>query len=110
MQLEISEHPPHHIVTIFDERLDFRNSGEFKAQLNSILEIEDVKSVIFDLSQVTSLDSSALGVLIRMYQLLESHQATMKLVVPNKQPRAVFELITLPDVIGIYHSLEDAIE
>ena len=69
------------------------------------------RELIVDLSQVTMLDSSGLGVLIQLLKELESGEAktALRLVVAEPHVVKIFSITGLDGVFSIFASLDEAI-
>lgn len=65
--------------------------------------------LVIDLTQVTFLDSTGLGVLVGVYRRSQDEDAAVSVVVaPGPVPR-LFAITGLHRLFGVYHQLEDAV-
>lgn len=99
----------YYLVKIFGD-FDVLNSGEIK---NKILEkVSDVvsKDLVIDLTNVSYIDSSGLGVLIGLHKQCKLNGRRLKLFGLNKQLEELFSLTSLDKILNIYNTFEDAIK
>ena len=88
-------------------------SGELDAyvapELTAALEHAGLESrVIADLTSVSFLDSTALGVLVRSVRTRETHGAETRIVLPRGPARRIFEITALDQALPISASVEEA--
>ena len=62
--------------------------------------------LVFDLSEVTAVDSSGLGAIFSLYKYLSERQSSLALASPNRDVGTLLELTHLDKVIRIEKSLE----
>lgn len=108
MELELEKNDDIAIVTVPVEYLDGSNDGTFKEGLFSFL--EDHRRMILDLSQVEFIDSTGCGAMIAAVKQLRSSGGDLKICSITKPVRALFDLIGIKTVIGIYSTREEAIQ
>src|SRR3954447_18326189 len=65
--------------------------------------------VVVDLSHVTFIDSTAIGVILNALRALAARSGHLVLVCPNKRPPKPFEVTGLPSRLPITRTLEDAL-
>jgi anti-sigma B factor antagonist len=95
------------IVTLVGE-VDIYTAPRFKECLLELLD-GDVERLIVDLSGVTFIDSTALGVLIGGVRRVNAAGGSMALVVASRPVQRVLSITGLDRVFTIHESLEDAI-
>ena len=84
---------------------------ETAPQLRDCLaDLEDLGrySLVVDLQDVTSLDSTVLGVFIGARKRLRSHGGALVLVAPSEAVRHLFQLIGMSDVFAVRDSVDEA--
>ena len=89
-------------------------SGELDAyvapELTAALEHADLaRRVVADLTSVSFLDSTALGVLVRSVRTRESHGAETRIVLPRGTARRIFEITSLDQSLPVSASVEEAL-
>ena len=85
-----------------------RQSPELDALLKSVLEQKDTK-VLIDLSRVSRIDSTGLGLLISCYSHAVSHEGMLKLLKPSEQVQKLLQLTRLDSVIESFHDETQAV-
>jgi anti-sigma B factor antagonist len=70
---------------------------------------DDVKKVVIDLDQVSRMNSTGLGILIRSYMSLKNAGGELKLVSMNESLKGIMIMTQLNKVFDTYMTLEDAI-
>ena len=83
------------------------NAKEFKAALEGHL--ENTKAMVIDLSSVTFIDSTGLGVLLFALKRLNQKDGELKLCNVTKPVRVLFELVRLHQIMEVYNSREEAL-
>ena len=95
------------VVRISGE-LDIDQAVRVREQLDKVIDAGTVRFVI-DLSDVSYIDSTGLGMLVAVYKRLVTEQGFYVLTVPRVSQRKVFEITGLSTVLIIMESLEDAL-
>jgi anti-sigma B factor antagonist len=67
------------------------------------------RRVLVDLTAVTFLDSTALGVVVRAVRELAAHGGDARVVLPKGSARRIFELTTLDQVLPLEESRAQAL-
>jgi anti-sigma B factor antagonist len=90
--------------------VDIASAPALAAQIDQAV-ADNPRELIVDLSQVTMLDSSGLGVLIQLLKELESEGAktALRLVVSEPHVIKVFSITGLDGVFSIFSSVDEAI-
>ena len=65
--------------------------------------------IVVDLSGVSFLDSTALGVLVRAVRAVDSRGAAIRVVLPHGTARRIFEITTLDRVLPVASSRRHAL-
>ena len=71
-------------------------------------EIGDAAAVLFDLSSVTFLDSTALGLIVRTVREIGERAGEARVVLPASSARRIFEITTLDRVLPVSESAAEA--
>lgn len=95
------------IVTVPVDFLDGSNSAELKSQLFGI--IENSSDVILDLSHVQFIDSTGCGAMLAGVKQLRAKDGDLKLCGITKSVRALFDLIGIKSVMGVFDTREEAL-
>jgi phosphoserine phosphatase RsbU/P len=95
------------IIRIAIDTLDAGNEKRFKKEVISSLGPNS--KVILDMSEVTFIDSSGLGVILSCYRHLSSANGDLKLCCLNEQVRTLLELVRMHRIFDIYATREEAL-
>lgn len=95
-----------HLVTVAGE-IDLFTAGELRARLTAAIE-EGRSRVIVDLSAVTFIDSSSLGVLIAAHKQCEASGGALVIVCHDRSIMSTFKTTGLDGVFEIVASRADA--
>ncbi|MFL0194622.1 anti-sigma F factor antagonist [Clostridium sp. WILCCON 0269] len=90
--------------------LDHHSTEEVRNKIDNQLDAEGSDNLIMDFSGVTFMDSSGIGVVIGRYKKLHSQKGKVCIVGVSPSVRRVFELSGMFKIIGLYDSIEEAIE
>ena len=82
-------------------------SDEFKDAMFDRL--KDAKRIVFDLREMTHIDSSGLGVLVSILQWVHSNGGVMKIACLQSRPRIVFDITKVCRIFEIYDTEEEAL-
>lgn len=97
------------VILINEERLDAHNSGELKAEVQSLFEKGNL-SLLIDMKTVRFIDSSGLGALVSGFKNATTNHGTLKLSSLQPQVKSMFELTRLHRVFEIFPTTADALE
>ena len=89
----------------FDHRYSIRIRNEADRKIVTFPD----KHFIFDLSKVSFMDSSAIGVILGRYKLVSWFNGKISIISPNKTLLRILEMSGIPKIIPIYNSLDDAL-
>ena len=71
--------------------------------------MESFSKIVFDLSGMTHIDSSGLGVLVQLLQRVTTRGGAIKIAALQPHPRIVFDITKVYRVFEIYDSLDLAL-
>jgi anti-sigma B factor antagonist len=94
------------IIEPQDKALDARTSKDFRRDIQELL--EQHKHVVLDLSALTFIDSSGLGVLLSCLRQLTGNGGDLKLCSLTPQVRAVFQLVRMHRLFDVYNTRDEA--
>jgi len=98
--VEIGEHPARVVAA---GELDAFVAPELVAAVD---ELERSSLVLFDLSRVSFLDSTALGLVVRAVREIGERGGEARVVLPASPARRIFEITTLDRVLPVVESSE----
>jgi anti-sigma B factor antagonist len=110
MTLEISvsgDCDPFRVVSVAGE-IDVAAAPSLAAKLEEVVAGGGV-DIVLDLSEVTFLDSSGLGVLVKYLKRVLGAGGQIRLVVTNRAVRQVIEITRLDTVFAVYDDLDAAL-
>lgn len=90
------------------ERLNSTNNRAFDKDVAPMM--TPSAKMVFDLTQVRQLDSSALGSLVACLKHLRTAGGDLKLCGLSKQIRTLFELVRMHHVFDIFNTRQEAID
>ena len=97
-----------HLIEV-EGQVDLYSAPEFKERTARVIGTGK-RCVIIDLSRVTFMDSTGLGVLVGALKRLRAARAELLLVVTDYDIERLFELTGLDGVFRIYRSRDEALE
>ena len=83
-------------------------SEEFKDAMFDNL--REAKKILFDLKGMSHIDSSGLGALVSILQLVHTNGGVLKLACLQPRPRIVFDITKVCRIFDIYDTDEAALE
>lgn len=96
------------VVTVAGE-VDVATSPQLSQALEAAHAAQvEAPSVVVDLTTVTFIDSTGLGVLVQSFRGVADRGGELRVVLREANVRRVFEVTSLDSVIPIYASLDDA--
>jgi anti-sigma B factor antagonist len=90
-------------------QVDLYAAPEFKERISRVID-RGASRVIVDLSRVTFMDSTGLGVLVGALKRIRAASADLLLIVTDYDIERLFELTGLDGTFRIYRSRDDALE
>ena len=105
MQIAQTSNPDRHVITVSGE-VDLATSPQLDAAIISALD-SGAKAVAIDLTDVTFMDSSGLGVIVRGLKRCREADIDLDLVITNDRVLKVFGITGLDQVIPIHSSISD---
>ena len=107
MKLHFSNEKDFLIMSISGE-IDHRYAIQIRNEADRKIVTYPDKKLIVDLTNVTFMDSSAIGVIIGRYKLVMSLGSSMAIVSSNETLGRILEMSGIHKIIRIYQSLSDA--
>jgi anti-anti-sigma factor len=96
-------------VLEIDGEIDAEHATQLKKAIAKSRE-EHAVHFVLDLSHVTFIDSTGLGVLISLMRHLKENGGELRLVALQDEVRAIFEITRLFRVFEIFSNVEEAIQ
>lgn len=106
-KMEITQQPLDDcMVVVVDGQLTADAAEEFKRILSQI--VSEHKQLVLDLERMNYIDSTGLGALIYLFQLVSDCGGSLKLAALQAKPRIVFEITRAYKILDIYDSVDAA--
>jgi anti-sigma B factor antagonist len=96
-------------VVVLQGEIDIYSAPQFKEVLVNGIE-DGAKRVIVDLTDVTFIDSTALGVLVSGAKRVRPRNGTLDIVCSDENIIRIFEITGLDRIFGIYPSRAEALQ
>jgi len=105
MQIATTPGSDRYLITVFGE-VDLATSPELDIAIIAAID-SGATSVVIDLSDVSFMDSSGLGVIVRALKRCREAENDLDLVITNERVLKVFGITGLDQVIPIHASIQD---
>jgi len=105
--LEVETFPTYTVISA-SGYLDVATSPRLRDRLNEVAATEP-RLVIVDLGPIEFIDSSALGVILHGWKVLQAQGATLAVVSPQERITKLFEITALHLSINLYPTLAEAL-
>ncbi len=92
-----------------DGKLTASNCDELKSSFKSWYAQKDISDVIINMKGVSFMDSTGLGVLISILQIVKGENGQMLLAELQQKPRMVMDITRAHRILPFYDSVEDAL-
>ena len=96
------------VVTLFGE-LDHHTTKDVKNLIEEVIKNRSVKNLIFDLSNLTFMDSSGIGIIIGRYKLISSLGGSVAISGARGNVNKLLYMSGINKIINIYDSTNSAI-
>jgi anti-sigma B factor antagonist len=107
LRVETEARSDHALVTAVGE-IDAATAGSVDDAVAAAL-AEGHRRVLLDFAQVTFIDSTGLGVLVKSHRAAEAAGATFAVVHPTPQTRKLIGVLGLDQLLHLYDSHEEAL-
>lgn len=102
----VTRHASHTVIAVTGY-LDVSTSPRLREQIHSVAE-EAPLAIILDLGEIEFIDSSALGVVLNGWKLMQAAGGVLSVVSPQPRITKVFEITALHLSINVFPSMEEA--
>jgi len=101
MNLQFEEMSDNSFWIYFEGDLDVYNINKVTGEIQK--KIKNIKSdkVVFDLSKLSYLDSSGIGILVKFYKYLKNNNKKMQIYRPSENVRKLIEMTKLDKIIEV---------
>ena len=105
-RISVSTTPEGVAIVSAEGELDAYAAPELTA---SFANVAEARNVVIDLSAVSFMDSTALGILVRTIREIGERGGSVRLVLPETSARRIFEITMLDQVLPLAATREDAL-
>ena len=105
--LEVEKHPTYTVIRA-SGYIDISTSPRLREKILEVAS-EDVSLLLLDLGAIEFLDSSALGVILNGWKLLQAEGGTLAVISPQERITKIFEITALNLSIHLYKSTDEAV-
>jgi len=88
--------------------LDHHQAERFRTLIDATFEKSSVRNIILDMSKITFMDSSGIGMIIGRYKNAEKRGGKLVLAAMNEHIQKLFEISGLAKIIKPADTVEDA--
>ncbi|WP_024620850.1 anti-sigma F factor antagonist [Metaclostridioides mangenotii] len=89
--------------------LDHHIASEIREELDSLLNANQVRNIVFDFEKINFMDSSGIGVIIGRYKKISNEGGKVSVININDRVKKIFDLSGLNKIISIYETYEEAV-
>lgn len=107
MQIKFTSKGTTLVVSIIGE-LDHHSAEYIRQKVDSEIVKSANKNIIFDMSRVTFMDSSGIGVILGRFKNVQRLNGKTAIVQVNDQVRRIFDMSGVMKLIPIYDNIESA--
>lgn len=98
------------LIARISGELDLVIADKFRTAVDQALDRGNCSKLILDLSRVTFIDSSGLGVILGRYKRLTPQGGVMAIVAPQPQVEKILEFSGIKRIIKLYASEKEALD
>ena len=104
--LELEQHPSYTLIRA-SGYLDISTSPRLREKILEVVS-GNTSLLLLDLGSIEFLDSSALGVILNGWKLMQAEGGTLAVISPEARITKIFEITALNLSIHLYNSVEEA--
>jgi anti-anti-sigma factor len=105
-RIRVDSTPNGTAIVIAQGELDAYAAPELTA---GFANLGDARDIVIDLSAVSFLDSTALGIVVRTVREIGEQGGRIRMVLPDNAARRIFEITMLDQVLPLAETREDAL-
>ena len=107
LRVDVEERADHAVISATGE-IDAGNADEVGDAVEAAL-ADGHRRILLDCAQVTFIDSSGLGMLVRSHRRAEAAQATFAVVRASTHTRKLIRVLGLDQLLAVYDTEEEAL-
>jgi len=97
------------IILEIEGQLNALTAGEFKPVIKELFE-DKHSSFVFDFNKLNLIDSSGVGAVVSVFKRARADGGDAKIANLSSQPKEVFDIFRLSEVIDVYPSVTQAVD
>ena len=97
------------LITEISGELDHHSAAKIRAEIDAAIS-EEAKNIILDLTNLTFMDSSGIGMIMGRYKKIQSFGGKLVIVSPKPQVKRILEISGLFNIITIESSVNKALK
>jgi anti-anti-sigma factor len=101
MNIEVVARPSNELLIQLDGEMDALGCSAIRPALEQIADSDQINDVMLDLSRVSFIDSSGIGVIVFLFKRLKSVGRALQLVGVQGQPEELMDLLRISSAIPI---------
>lgn len=90
--------------------LDHHSAGDVRIKLENLILNKALKNLILDLSELSFMDSSGIGMIIGRYKTMIALGGKLKIVCNNKSIKRIIIMSGIKSIVEIYDEVDDALK
>jgi len=98
------------LLVRLDGELDHHSSADIRDMVERAVTEQDVRNLIFDFSKLSFMDSSAIGMVIGRYKLMNALGGQVVLVCSDARMNKLIKMSGLTKLIKVYHDVDSAVK
>lgn len=101
MNLEYINTPNDYLIAKLQGEMDALGCTKIRSELEQIAETKNSNNVALDLSDVSFLDSSGVGLIVFLFKRLKAQSRTLKIIGVQGQPQELIKLLRIDSAISV---------
>lgn len=97
------------LITEISGELDHHSAAKIRSEIDAAIS-EETKNIILDLTNLTFMDSSGIGMIMGRYKKIQHHSGKLIIVAPKPQVKRILEMSGLLNIITIEASIRQALK
>lgn len=98
------------LICYFNGEIDLATAPQLRAELEEALGNPDITDLVLDVSRVSFIDSSGLGVILGRYQQLQQQQRSLAIAGAQPGVRRILQMGGLERLVPFYKTSREAVE
>lgn len=92
------------------EELDHHNAEEIRKKVDKLVELNNIKVIVFDFNEINFMDSSGIGVIMGRYKNIKNIGGDVGLINVNSNIDRIFKLSGMYKIVKKFNNARQAIE